>query len=148
VPIGIASRAVPTQVDPSIPLQVILPKIKTPLEAAMEAEKLRSLRLQNQQLEEQLRTTLQSTTNDPTPSADFGNASKVAYSCGFLDGMLNALKTSGNADGANAVQEVLKNTTCAQIRTNVGGTRNTSNGPDVTDPYRPSPNLETGSHAL
>jgi hypothetical protein len=49
-----AAQQPTAQTDSSIPLRGIQPHIMTPAEAAMEIEKLRALRLQNQQMQQQI----------------------------------------------------------------------------------------------
>jgi hypothetical protein len=109
---GCPSASAPVvQVDPSIPLSVNQPHFTTPIETLTEIEKVRSIRLQNQQAERQIKAAEQS-----TPPPDSTAATSVIYSCGFLDGMLNAMKANANTAGANAIQEVLTHTACDQIR--------------------------------
>ena len=55
----------PVQANPSIPLSVTQPHIMMTIDIAIEAEKLRQLRLQNQQLEQQLR---EAQTETPPPA--------------------------------------------------------------------------------
>jgi hypothetical protein len=127
---GCPSASAPAaQIDPSIPLSVNQPHFTTPVETLMEIEKLRSLRLQNQEIEQQLRTAEQSTATNSAPQPDSAVSQKTAYSCGFLDGMLNAMSATSNTEGADAIREVLKHTACAQIRQYASSGANADNSP-------------------
>jgi hypothetical protein len=87
------------------------PQIMSPLEIAIQAERLRQLRLQNEQLAQQA-------TNVPNSlNAEFF---KRVYGCGVLDGMLKALEAAGNAEGMSITREAWKQTTCEQVRGYVG----------------------------
>jgi hypothetical protein len=98
------------------------PHFVSPAEAAMEFEHLRQLRLQNQQMDQQLRMVQQSTSalSDSKREADLTSAIRVAYGCGVLNGMLKAMDAMGNTAGADGVREALKRTECEQIVQNAG----------------------------
>lgn len=138
-----ASSAVPgsgTGVDPGVLDSIAHPSsphIMTPIEAAMEVERLRQLRLQNQQTEQQLKMAPQATSalSDSRPEQDMTSALRAAYGCGVLNGMLRAMDAMGNRDGANGIREALKQTECEQIVASVDNRPvERIHQPDVAEP--------------
>jgi len=101
--------------DPTIPLRVRPPSIDNPLDIAIQAEQLRQLRLQNQQMTQQ---------QVPAPNIPNAELLKTVYSCGVLDGMLKALEAAGNTEGVNIAREALRQTTCEQVRAQMGADAN------------------------
>jgi hypothetical protein len=63
-----ASQQPTAQTDPTIPLRGIQPHFMTPAEAAMEVERLRALRLQNEQMRQQIDLLRQQQLSSETPS--------------------------------------------------------------------------------
>jgi hypothetical protein len=102
------------QSDPTIPLRVIQPRFITPGEAAAEAERLRELRLKNQEADQQS----SDSQNSPTPDISLGL--KALYSCGVMDGMLKEALMLNHTDAVNQLREQLKMSTCDDIRKAAG----------------------------
>jgi hypothetical protein len=119
--------------DPSIISNGVQPPhIDSPIETLQRVEQLRQLRLQNQQIEEQLRTAQQlSTSGSPNIEPSLVIAIKAVYSCGVLDGMLKAMTSDGNAEAASGIREALKQTACDQIRQYAGNEGSSDNEPNV-----------------
>lgn len=83
----------------------------------MEAERLREIRLKNQQTEQQLRDSQQNTPSaSATPEPDISMGLKALYTCGVVDGMLKEALMLGNTTAVNQLREQLKTTNCDDIR--------------------------------
>jgi len=89
------------------------PQTPNPLDVAIQAERLRELRLQNQQLEQQLRA--ESAASTPVPTIDPAIELQTAYHCGTLKGRMEAMEAMGNAEGASETRDAMTRSGCDRI---------------------------------
>lgn len=116
---------IPLLAQPPSPIQ-----ITNPLDVAIQAEKLQQLRLENQQVQQQLEArSIPSDTPSARPASTWD--SKAIYSCGFFDGMLQAMKAMNTNDALAtlAIQQTLKDLKCDQFSTSRAIEGNINNPP-------------------
>ena len=95
------------------------PSNNTP-DGAGQAERLRQLRLQNQQMEQQLGTEPSPPSGPSILTTDSVIPIEAIYQCGILRGKMDAMETMGNAEGANEIRDAVNKSGCARIVPSAG----------------------------